>query len=1374
MSIGTSTIYDIILPGAHNAGMSFPSNTNPRTSPSIQDSYANTLNSLPTIDAQKQWAQRQTGSITQLLNSGVRFLDLQFLHDNRTDSFYAYNGLLGRTITDIITDITDFLTNTGTEELILIYLHDFLYSQSIAYLDAQWSALLDTFATDTFISTVLSDSNTNDIRSRTMNELIHTDGVQIIIFTDRYPTTSYSNDHYFYDANTYLFLPTDAQGASNATTTFVQGQLDSVSDVRSFVISNLRYGWPDDRLNVIYWTLDIGSSFTEQHVYTSMMDFSSRLNNELNNVLNTYDKLWFANVIIVDFFEISDVMEQLLLLNHDYAGCRDSIWGNNVTGCPALTDLNSKYSVSGTSPMCEINTALQTDCERSCGVCPSTTGGNPGDSCTSNADCNGVLYGYYADSVGECFSRPNTTRARDNIHLESFCLTVDAQTSCANKEISDKCGNETASDISSCDQYCSADWQCQDGYCNPEYSVCMTLLESSTTTEPPVSGSDQRYDFLISEGAEQMLSDVAMFRPGDYQAAPGVDGMANVQCDSPGPDCLMSAMDANPYLASLVGFAIIPFFMALTLCLCYSACCCPCWCCCDKCAKKCCCCHLCMRNPRKDPEFAWRQYPPLVLIVISLIIVIWACIEGIVNNGEMHDHLFGERNSVAFAINNLFDEVIGRFEAVEPTAGYIIDSGVDIMNDIFGILEGSTDSVGATLDRLYAKLDTVAAKYENGSSISAEFVNPFGSMNGSNFSTDRGPFVLPCDYCSTISDQAREMKSIINGSLGQAIGSVDSLMNQTRQLVDAKDMIKNLTSQLFDTLNEVINTANELQDQSNEYIDMGKEYDQTYREQPAQIFFIIPMGLVLFVILGVVMKNKWCFKLEWFCAMYCCGIPIMLLSWPFIFIAVLWGDICVRLDDFEQNLQHSQVGELAGLDDPSITPNDPRAQGLALVNTCWHGGSPLDMFNLTQNLDWDFLQEQMDEVLDVDLTSMLDSADIASFQTGIDTLSIGEFEGKVHSFIAHANSLGEYCGCGERGSPFTWNNLYNPPLFDYCARYVPPNKTLPMIPTGLPGSLGHLADTRTFYWFNTTSLDEGECELAFINASAAVQIYTVATDEASYKIAELKGLFGDAVFDTYDDLFRIASDLEVDISKISCLIEPLLEQFGVIAHNFTNCGFLGEAYGNFKEAGCVNLFDDFYKIARAMAVIAYISIMIVLMALCMDYVYGPIEKEEEYDGDKLYVDGDDDMEPVGHNNAASTVEFQPGGLVGVASFSPDNSQPGSMHYEAQPPPTVYMVPETANYNNAPVPAMALSVQSYSGPVISPMQLSQPTVVPQSGQSFVPVSLIGAAPVASYGYAPQPEAAESEAPSYMVHYDNEPDLPDDPNLPAGEGGGLPTE
>jgi len=78
-----------------------------------------------------------------------------------------------------------------------------------------------------------------------------------------------------------------------------------------------------------------------------------------------------------------------------------------------------------------------------------------------------------------------------------------------------------------------------------------------------------------------------------------------------------------------------------------------------------------------------------------------------------------------------------------------------------------------------------------------------------------------------------------------------------------------------------------------------------------------------------------------------------------------------------------------------------------------------------------------------------------------------------------------------------------------------------------------------------------------------------------------------------------------------------------------------------KKVGCILLFSDMYYISRSMMVLAFISILVVLFALCMDYVVRPsmrkdnevMEWEKKLDvfqkqfSNRIIPGYDDDMSP---------------------------------------------------------------------------------------------------------------------------------------------------
>ena len=110
----SKTIFDVIFPGSHKSGMNSITTVTPST-----DSFANTVNAL-SDDNKILWSERHKNSILNQLILGSRFIDLQLKYQG-TDQFYAYNGILGTNIADIIADINQFLNTFGSGMYVYIF-----------------------------------------------------------------------------------------------------------------------------------------------------------------------------------------------------------------------------------------------------------------------------------------------------------------------------------------------------------------------------------------------------------------------------------------------------------------------------------------------------------------------------------------------------------------------------------------------------------------------------------------------------------------------------------------------------------------------------------------------------------------------------------------------------------------------------------------------------------------------------------------------------------------------------------------------------------------------------------------------------------------------------------------------------------------------------------------------------------------------------------------------------------------------------------------------------------------------------------------------------------------------------------------------------
>eukprot|EP01084_Bolivina_argentea_P313431 542784_1 len=1098
--------------------------------------------------------------------------------------------------------------------------------------------------------------NSVDLTTKTLQSMLD-DGTHIIAFSDDLSTATPPNT--FFDSTTFLHIPTTSDA------NFTLGRLEEVHQVRSFVTSNIRHGWPSDTLNLIYWTRDIDpfGPFTQPTKYNSFREYNVPIAFELKSVIAAYRKLRFGNVVLVDFIASSDVVEQIILLNYEYSQCHDEI-----STCPSQTALSTYFKYDDPSNPCTaLNSNLAVNCKRSCGLCPVPIN-IPGSSCNVSSDCNSTLYDAYGSSAtGQCFIRK---RSQSRFVAEpTFCLGLAPYEACGDHDRSKMCSNDTHSMqslVSDCSNYCSADYQCADGYCNSEWSICMTLNEVTTTDEPLDLFSDvQKYVEFDADATAQYRANIDMFRPGDPDADYPEDG--SIQCWEYNIDCFMANLDANPYVTSVLGLVLLIVLLSLSLCVCFTACC-PFWCVCDRCCKKVCC-RPCFGKTERNNWSMVKRWHSCFCLTIATIIVCALAIEGILANHQLYSDIFDESNEYSFvsASNRLFDKIDDKFGSASNVTGFITDNVENILDTVDDIMgSDGTSPVHDGIDEMYDALNTMANKYSSGISLSGQVMHPFTGNNTA--------FSVSCRYCDTIYDTVLSVNATLREDSADTLDNIASVLDSTSDLVNATEEINNITNKLQSSLDQILDISNDTKTQYYYYLDKVQTY-HTQGETYVTALFALLFVFVVFPIFGMAMESKWIFKINWCLAMYC-SVLLLVISVPFVFMLTLSADLCVRLDEFEDALptMKSQLGRDV-FNNSALEALNAR-DTLDLIDTCFDGGSVLDVFNLSDILDWSSYRRQMDDALDIDIAQFFTISELETLQTDIDTLSTTEYTVVVDEYITTANSIAG-CQCIDDATPFDRSNLY--PGTD-CTQigYSPSSSAID-------------------YWTNTSWPQRLNCLSAFKNASFAVQVETDKLSEAQHKIAALQG-DAQRIFDAYDSLYDAADDLVDAIQQIGCEVEPLFAEFDDILQEFTNCGFLGVVYHDFKTVGCVTIFGDVDVVARSIVMIAFLCLLIVLWSLCLDYVYGPFqrrvdpiskEKKEDHSvidlNDHMNWAEDDDvdveMQSVSHDLKISaspnSSEF-----IALSSASPKSPPVGSENVFDEGPPGALTMPMRVKSNSS--------------------------------------------------------------------------------------------
>eukprot|EP01084_Bolivina_argentea_P160083 278789_1 len=1173
--ISTLRLIDIVIPGSHHAGM-YPAGIISSGYATSTDSYyddvlAWTTGNLP----RAEWAKRQRGSVKAQLNAGSRFLDIRL--ETKGGETRAHNGLLGAELSTMLADIKSFLDASDGGDIIILSFNNFI--------NVAANTVLNTVLTE--LSDYVDLKANYDVRSDTISELLTADVKVIPVFDD------------------LASLTTAAPSIHNASVLFSgsEGATPIGLTAISNTIGGLVDGWDtsdaNGEFNLIYYVLNIATSSEKtkySNTYASYAEYtSSDLMISLTSTIRKYPKLYFGNALIVDFVEASSVVDEVISLNYNYLGCRDPVenWGD-VISCPTLVGLSGSYKTEGVTDACTITTSLATTCPRSCGAC-SWISGVPGSACDATTNtCDSGIYTAATGAEGECFERDDDWE--NFIKDPAFCLSPFSSTECGTKS-SDLCAGDAAVDVG-CSSFCSADYQCASGYCDGSSSVCLVIATPTTTAE----GAEETECYcprVESSVAIEWRDSIEGFRPGDpngpYEIVMGT-------CTSPG-EC-NELLDENLYIKSLIGFIMIPFTLAIIMFIMYFFCC-SCWCCCTKYWKKKCC-KCCLGDT--DESIPGRWIPTVIMLVI-LIVLIWAGMEGVTANEKMHDHVFAETGSLRYEMIDLFDVAIEKFSGIKPEAQWIVDNIKAVFGSVTGILDGVDAGTAVHVSAIYSALNNIVKNYD-GFSIVTNVSTPFAPIQ-------KQLIDLPCDYCAGLGDQIGGINDTFSSAVS-IIDSLQSMLNSTGGLMDAEAMIDDSVSMFNTMVDDFVAMLEQYKEDAQSALD-GIEPMDVQREQALSAFLMLPIVWVLFWVLAIVLAlpflrhnkackciGECCFKITWCTAMWI-GAVIMLVFSFFAVISVGWADLCYNLDMFEADPEGSNLGQTIA----SFT-NGSEMNPITIVNACWTGADLIKALGMADSIDFSAYQKNMTSALNVDVTNSLTIDAVDSFVSEINLLNTDEFKVQGDNQIAVLNAVGGVCTCvcsASHGTPaaaFTRDKIVGDQCHNVTAQ-APRDCWLDQSLIGLGTTPAEI----------TANAEKAQLQLAhcignFTLAYTFLQAEVVLTSETQGAIDYIKNETA-KILNAYDGIFGVAVNIENSVKNISCSIEPIFERMKTLLADYSTCGFIGEAYGGFKNVGCELLFEDMYYISKAMMIIAFLSPWAVIFGFMSEYSWHPVKDDDEED-----------------------------------------------------------------------------------------------------------------------------------------------------------------
>merc|ERR1719319_1335862 len=296
-------------------------------------------------------------------------------------------------------------------------------------------------------------------------------------------------------------------------------------------------------------------------------------------------------------------------------------------------------------------------------------------------------------------------------------------------------------------------------------------------------------------------------------------------------------------------------------------------------------------------------------------------------------------------------------------------------------------------------------------------------------------------------------------------------------------------------------------------------------------------------------------------------------------------------------------------------------QVISIVNACSTGGDLLEVFNLTSLLDELYgFRDNLTDSLNIDITNELSLDELDSFTAEIGLLNTDEFEIAGDEYLVNLNAVGAQtqfvnCVCpdsavgdscpvyGSADAEFTRAKLRNNEC--YNAAGATETERVPECWTTTATSTPSTAAEA-----DALTLQLAQCVGNFSTAFLAVNAEVDLINQTQAAIDDIKRVTS-TIVTAYDNLFGVAVDIENSVENISCAVDPIWERLDVLRENYTQCGFLGEAYGGFKEIGCVTLFSDMYWISCAMMIVAFLSILVVCLGFMTQYSWHPVHEEDE-------------------------------------------------------------------------------------------------------------------------------------------------------------------
>lgn len=264
----------------------------------------------------------------------------------------------------------------------------------------------------------------------------------------------------------------------------------------------------------------------------------------------------------------------------------------------------------------------------------------------------------------------------------------------------------------------------------------------------------------------------------------------------------------------------------------------------------------------------------------------------------------------------------------------------------------------------------------------------------------------------------------------------------------------------------------------------------------------------------------------------------------------VWADSCVRLDKMEADILNSK------LLDQIYSSSTVKT----VVDSCIHGRHLPTAFNITDVLNFEYLESQIYSQLTIDLSSSFDIAELNDFE----------------SFLA---------GFDKKSYQMTVDLMMTVFNVDY--------------PQSVPLTRPWLDDQ------TSTGFDRSKLGVAANLTLAEIQKYhTKEVNNAALFDNKINAFQTDAnqMVAALTDLKDFSMNhLQANLTAIKCNLSPVFEEMRSLVQNNDTawCNEVGVIYGKLKAKGCDDLFTNYEYTNRSLLVIAIFSLFIGFLSVGM-------------------------------------------------------------------------------------------------------------------------------------------------------------------------------